>query len=122
MFQSAALILNTNHFRPLLKEEWDGPCASCGKHQARWAFIPADRERGAVSVCGLCWMYKSEWGKNRAEQLRNFQHAVEREVGTTFLVDKGKLVRFQDADRLLGALALTSRVFQLQDASGARTQ
>jgi hypothetical protein len=113
---SATLLINTNHLKPLLKEDWDGPCASCGKKRARWMFIPSD-EQGAVSVCGLCWMYESQWGKNRASELAEFKAKVEREIGKSFLVDKGKLVQFEDADRLLSAIALTSQIFQIQGAS-----
>ena len=110
----AALIINPQHFKPLPKEEWDGPCACCGKKCARWMFIPADQDKGAVSVCGICWIYESQWGKNRARELHEFRMAVEEEIGSSFLIDKGKLVRFEDADRLLGALAFTSKVFQIQ--------
>jgi hypothetical protein len=107
------LILNTDHLRPLDRKEWDGPCMSCGKKQARWMFKPANRD-GAVSICSLCWLYESVWGQNRREEIFKYVRAVEEEIGTAFLKDKGRLIRVQDADRLLGALALESRMFQLQ--------
>ncbi len=109
------LILNTNHLRPLDKKEWDGPCSCCGKKQARWMFLPANQE-GAVSICGLCWLYESVWGQNRREEIFKYVRAVEEEIGAVFLKSKGQLIRFQDADRLLGALALESRMFQLRAA------
>lgn len=108
---STVLIINTRHFKPLMPDDWGGPCASCEKPQARWTFIP-EGETGGVSVCGLCWMYESEWGKNRQTELKAFKRSVEREIGKAFLSDKGKLVRYQDADRLLGAIALSSQMFE----------
>lgn len=110
------IFINPDHFRPLDKKEWDGPCMCCNLNQARWMFIPAN-ETGAVSICGLCWLYKSVWGQNRSEEIFSYLLKVEDEIGKPFPKAKRKLVRFEDADRILGALALTSRLFQLR-ASG----
>lgn len=107
------LTVNTTHFKPLMKDEWDGPCCGCNKHQARWMFIPSDGDGGALSICGLCWLYESNWGKNREADILEFKSAVEKELGKSFLSDKGKLVHCQDADRLLGAVGLVSQMQSL---------
>jgi hypothetical protein len=113
------LTVNTQRFKPLLPDDWGGPCSSCGKPQARWSFFPEDGPGGAVSVCGLCWLYESEWGKNRKEDLLKFKREVEGELGVRFMMSKGRLVRYQDADRLLGAIALTSQMFEMKGAGGS---
>lgn len=110
----SALLINSNHLKPLLREDWDQCCASCSKDRARWMFFPKGEEQKRMPVCALCWLYESSWGKNRKEEIAEFRRSVESEVGKDFLKSGGQLVRCEDADRLLSAIALTSHLFAMR--------
>lgn len=118
------LIIHPKFIRPLPQSMWDVNCAKCDKRQSRWQFFPSDAPegvKGGVLVCSLCWLYESDWGKNRREDLDQMIRDVETTAEEIFHKTKdGRLWSVRDADRILGAIALTSRMFIMRGrAEGA---
>ena len=77
------LIINPRFIRPLPKAMWDVNCASCDKRQSRWQLFPSDAPegvKGGILICSLCWLYDSQWGKTRREDLDQMIRDVEVEV------------------------------------------
>jgi hypothetical protein len=104
---------------PSILRPREGPacvCPWCGKERARW--YTAD---GAawVPMCSLCWLYDSEWAKTRQLPVAALVAAVEERRGIPFAHADGKLVEIEDSDRILGAIAVTSRIFHIVDSRGA---
>jgi hypothetical protein len=60
-------------------------------------------------------MYEYPWGISRKAKLSEFVEEVEKKRGIPFEYDdSGRLVLVEDADRIIGAIVMTSRVFQLR--------
>lgn len=110
------LILDTRYLRPLPKEMFDSACEHCDKRQSKWEMGPPDSDERHI-LCSLCFLYESNWGKARVDQIHEIVDDVEKEMGTKFFrgADGKTLIACKDGDRILGALALTSRAFQLED-------
>ena len=63
-------------------------------------------------ICALCWLYESVWGKKRREDLDEMIKDVEVAIDENFQRgDDDRLWACKDADRILGSIALTSRMF-----------
>jgi hypothetical protein len=118
------LIVDPSRLFPLPQSMWDASCDHCDKRQSRWMFVPVEmgppvelsgqdslRVKGHV-ICSLCWLYESEWGLKRREHIDAFIRDVELETKAVFArAEDGRLWSCKDADRILGAIALTSRIF-----------
>lgn len=61
-------------------------------------------------MCSLCWLYETEWGKERREDIDGMIRAVEARTEAFRKTDDGRLWSCRDADRILGAIAVTSRI------------
>jgi hypothetical protein len=119
------LILNPNNLRPLPEAMWDVSCDKCDRRQARWEFFPSDSPdaRKGFMICSLCWLYESEWGKKRREDIDQMIRDVELSTEQIFQRAKGGLLwSCKDADRILGSIALTSRMFLYRGALTRRTK
>lgn len=117
------VIIDTRLLRPLPKALFKSACSNCDKLQAMWEMGPPDAEaEDRAIVCGLCFLYETEWGKKRNDEIVALAEAVGKEVkGDGFLVDiRGHLLGCADADRLVASIALTSRMFQMQDKAGVK--
>jgi hypothetical protein len=81
-----------------------------------WEMGPPSGDEQHV-VCSLCFLYESNWGKKRLDDIHELVRAVETETGESFLrtADGQTLASCSDADRILGSIALTSRAFQMHD-------
>jgi len=111
------LIVDSQYLRPLPKAMWDTACERCDKRQAKWSFLPSEAAppSGDYPMCSLCWLYESEWGKGRREDLDKMILDVQRAKGRIFQRAKGnKLWSCKDADVILGAIVMTSRIFEIQ--------
>ena len=65
----------------------------------------------------MCFLYESEWSKDRIPSIGIFVREVEAKLDTMFpRAPADRLERCEDADRILGALVMSSRVFNLRAA------
>jgi hypothetical protein len=116
------LIVDPSRLYPLPQSMWDSHCDHCDKRQSRWMFVPVDmvpiiqtqpggRVKGHI-ICSLCWLYESEWGLKRREALDQMIREVELETMAVFAkTEDGRLFDCKDANRILAAIAMTSRIF-----------
>lgn len=93
-------------------------CALCGVPRARLQYHVFEGEPGHLEcrqtlfMCGLCFLYHSEWGKLRTVGVREVVDAYERDLGTLYLRDlAGRLLSCTDADALVAAIAVASEQF-----------
>lgn len=113
------LVINPEYLRPLPESLWNVACDKCDKRQARWEFFPSDEPENdkGFMICALCWLYESEWGQNRREDIDEMIREVEKRAGQIFQRAKGnRLWSCKDADRILSSIALTSRMFVYRSA------
>jgi hypothetical protein len=112
------LTINSRMLRPLPEDLQNSACSVCNKRQARWHRGSPQRDlSGDEIVCGLCYLYETEWGEAHAGSVAEFVQAVSSVAldGPLALDASGKLIHCSDADRVLGSIALTSRMFRMQD-------
>ena len=110
------LVIDTRFLRPLPKSLWDSNCHNCDKRQSRWEMGPPYGGE-TYTVCSICFLYDSKWGEKREDQIHVLVEECEAESGEKMLRDSdGKtLLSCKDADAILSSIALTSRMFQMQD-------
>lgn len=118
------LIVDPTVLRPLPQSMWDMACGWCDKRQARWEVflpdMPKDGRKG-LPLCSLCWLYESEWGSKRRPDLTMFVMSVEEEISRKFEKrPTGELIHGRDGDRILGAIAVTSRIFAYHETMKRR--
>jgi hypothetical protein len=83
-----------------------GICVKCGKHETV-LYTPVD----TFYICSLCWLYKSEWGKDRIESIKKLISDVENAKGVVFEKDgDGNLVLVEDANRVVVSILLVSGI------------
>jgi hypothetical protein len=121
------LLIDPRMLMPLPKALWGTACDNCNRPQSKWRiFSPMKRpaEPGAAipitdadfgPTCSVCFLYESPWSKQRREDIQRFITDLEHEIGEKFLVDPDGRLTPNAADRALGAIALTSRMFEMQD-------
>ncbi len=82
-------------------------CKTCDRRQAVW-----QRRNPAVlePVCSQCVWYAVEWEGKDAAKLAEFVEAVEAEKGQAFGREADGRLRVTDADVLVAALVLASRL------------
>lgn len=114
----APLIIDTRFLRPLPKSMWGANCVNCDKSQAMWEMGPTSEPN---PVCSLCFLYESKWSEKRIDEIHAMVRDVETHTGEPMLraTDNVTLLSAKDGNKILGALAMTSRMFQLQDKMGA---
>lgn len=118
----APMVLDTRMLRPLPEPLWDSSCVNCDRMQSRWEMGPQGSDE-CVFVCSLCFLYESQWGQKRRDQLPFLIHDIEAEKGERFLrTPDDRLLSCKDANDILGAIALTSRMFQVHDTIEAVSQ
>lgn len=68
-----------------------------------------------LALCSHCFLYDSNWAERRADQVEHVIEGVEQEKGRKFLrAADGTLARAEDCDRILGSIALISRILELR--------
>jgi hypothetical protein len=142
VMQKPLLMLDPDRLKPLPKDLWDMPCSACGKLEAKWGFLPSDPveevngvapEVEPLTLCSLCFLYESEWGKRRRADLDAMIASLESELTTRvrdeharkatlspeqFLAinivfpksPEGRLLDNKDANRVVGSIAILSRM------------
>ena len=91
---------------PLPKTNWGGCCALCDKPQARWT---ARGLQAPLSVCSLCILYASAWGRRNELAIAKAIGQVEAARSQPMPRNAEKLMRCEDADSVLGVLVLVDR-------------
>jgi hypothetical protein len=109
-----AVYLDPKTLRPLPQALCGMSCSHCDKRQSVWEHwrpeAPSNAKKGDP-MCSLCWLYESAWGKDRREDIDGMIRAVEMHTGEMFRkTDDGRLWSCRDADRILGSIAVTSRI------------
>jgi hypothetical protein len=100
-----SVIINANEISPLPRQKWDSLCNLCHLPQARWEW----KDQGAT--CALCYLYETDWGKKRLEDLSVLLTEIEKAENLQRpRTADGKLLTIQDANVFLGRLAITSRM------------
>jgi hypothetical protein len=67
-------------------------------------------------MCSICWLYDSNWGKTRRDDIDSLVADTEFELKRTFTRDGlGKLTMSGDGDRILGAICYLSKMQQMAD-------
>lgn len=116
------LTIDPRALRPLPPALWGMSCTWCDKAQAKWEYFSGPESTAArmgIVLCAHCWLYTSEWGRKHQSDVEGFLHDVEVQLGKPLPRDaQGKLVHCDDADRVLGAISVTSRVFDYHRMMG----
>lgn len=117
------VLIDTTRVLPLPQHMKGIICSNCDKPLAVWEFKPDDTEAlGSLLLCSFCLLYKSFWGQNRREQIDHFISEVEKKMGVGMIRDdENRLVFSKDCDRIMGAIALASKLFQAMDARDAKS-
>ena len=114
------IVVDTSRIQPVPDPKMQGSdCCTCQKPQANWLFRPDDLEgKGSLFICSICWLYESQWSKNRRKELDALIAETETQVGHGFLRDKGRLVESKDADRIMAAITYLSRMLEMRARAG----
>lgn len=121
-------IVNPDRLRPLPSDMWGLACACCDKPIARWAMKAASlpglpsSDGDIFALCSLCFLYESQWGRNRLTETEKLVKDVEKEIRAKFQRAQGRLVRPMDADRIMAAIALTSRLIAVRGKQAAASR
>lgn len=95
------------------KQELILHCANCDKPQARWDVVIRNEQGGydPQDICALCFLYESEWGQKRREQIDGVIARVEVKKSLSYMRDpEQRLLLCADADKILGGIAVASRM------------
>lgn len=117
------LLIDTRFLSPLPKAMWDLACARCDRRNSRWQLSEpdlneapqeeksADPVKSVYPLCSLCFLYQSNWGLKRRQDVDDLVRETEEEKGKVFEKDiGGQLLNCEDANHILAAIALTSRI------------
>jgi hypothetical protein len=112
-FEMRPLIVDPSTIMPLPEAMWGSNCSVCDRRQSRWEHVlDTSRRSGVRPICSLCWLYGSKWAEDNEEQLRVFVRAVHAARGGRLELDeKGRMTSIEQADRVMGSLVFTSRLF-----------
>jgi hypothetical protein len=111
---AANRLIDTQRLIPLQPDLWGSICSDCQLPQSNWQWL----ESSAVSttICALCYLYKSEWGKAQSDFMESLLKDLEEGWSCKFLrSDEGKLKLIGDGNRVLATLAYLSRSIQLRE-------
>ena len=109
------IYIDPGTIRPLPKAMQGIGCAVCNRVQSVWERTHVRTQQSGDPVCSLCWMYETGWGKDNKEALSEFVSEVEDSLSALFKkTEDAKLERCEDADRIMSALVLTTRMFKLK--------
>ena len=89
-------------------------CIECDRSRAVWDLqaIP-----GLAPVCSLCVLYKVPWENKSEEDITWLIGLVEASAGVFDKDELGRLIRCEDADRIVSSLVMTSKVVGLSRRS-----
>ena len=107
-----AINFDASSLRVLPKQLQGASCSKCDKPQAVWELTRADLGEGFI--CSLCMLYETRWGEENAAHLLAFIGAVVENTGEPILMDHGRIVKPDDANRIFGALVAENKVTSLR--------
>lgn len=111
------LLVDTSKLHPLTHEMWDSNCYHCDKRQAKWSL---QLEDDPVFICSLCMLYESDWGLAHSADVGQLVKEADAKRNEATATDtKGRILFPKDADRILGTIALISRMYEQRFASEA---
>lgn len=89
-------------------------CLLCDRPLARWLMQEDENvDQFGAAVCSLCVLYDSKWAKTAEVAL--FAQQIEQATSVSFQRDPdGRLLSPEEADRVLGAIVFTSRMFEMR--------
>jgi len=111
------LVLNPAFVRPMPESMWGLACARCDKVQSKWELHEQvqvgdqlEVRKEFLPLCALCFLYESNWGQRRRKRLDHLIEEIEQSLGSKFVMDIGGRLAFAaEGDRVLAAIALSSR-------------
>lgn len=108
------LRMESRTFKPLPAQFLGAACVKCNKLQSKWCLDIPNSE--ITTVCALCVLYEYPWGLRHREQIDEFVSEVEATRGTVLeKSEDGRITSIKDADGIVGAIVLTSRLFHIRD-------
>jgi hypothetical protein len=111
--------VDTTRIQMLDESMFNVACGVCEKLQSKWSILlKTDSKDEPMPVCSLCFLYESEWGRSRAEDLKGYLLEVTNNNPTRkmLLSADNKIASIKDADFILGILVWTSRQWDLSEA------
>lgn len=107
------LLVNPAELRPLPEGMRGVACGFCDKAQAVWERTSyVGQQEPGLFMCSLCWLYASPWAEDRAEDIGAYVSEIEKHQGKLYKkTEDAKLADCLEADGILGALVLSSRLF-----------
>lgn len=122
------LLIDPELLAPLPQALQGAACKHCNRPQARWRLAMirkiegnsgAEFIQGDVDdyepMCAVCFLYDSHWGKQRRKDIDLLIMDIEHERKQPYLVDGSGRLTPPAADEVLAAIALTSKMFAIQD-------
>ena len=107
-----AINFDSASIRVLPKQLQGTACSQCDKTQAKWELIRAPEGEGFI--CSLCMLYGTRWGEENVPHLLAFVNAVVEHTGRPILMDHGRIVKVEEADRIFGAIVAENKVTSLR--------
>lgn len=107
------VLINPKILRPLHQHLWGSSCSECDKRQSKWEVLREDGEQ--VVLCSLCLIYSTPWGIKNAAHLEVLIEDIQKEANERFELTPDGRLTINRADQVMGAVALTSRLFEARD-------
>lgn len=86
-------------------------CVACdriGKAGAKWAFYPGGNQAIPVLLCSPCFI--EGWAPKQGPEFKEYLGKVEEKMGRSLVWETETRLSSEDADRILAAIAVTSRI------------
>ena len=99
------ILLDSEWVKPSITDDHLQPCEKCLKREARWG---VGRPPNSYFSCAYCFLYRTPWGEQNAQRIRDFVGQVEEEMGRS-ISDDG-VVRRDEADRILSSIVAISGI------------
>jgi hypothetical protein len=106
------VLIDPRILRPLDKSMWGFSCSRCDKRQSKWE-VMHDGEQ--IILCSVCFLYDTPWGQKNAVGIEELIADTERESKQKFPRTEDGRLTIDRADQIMAAIALTSRMFAMQD-------
>lgn len=106
------LILDIPGLKPLPDDLKGAACKVCGELSSSWG-LP---EQDAATVCSICLLYETPWGRRNTLQLSEYLIHVEEKRSSVYeRSSTGRLLYPADADSIAGVLVWTTKLFAIKD-------
>jgi hypothetical protein len=73
-------LIDTARLIPMPQDDWGAVCSECHYPRANWQWLTADLTTG-TSICALCYLYNSDWGKAQGPAMSTLLKELETGVG-----------------------------------------